>query len=259
MPVLEANGEMLNYVQDGSGPDVVLIHSLGASNHIWRAQIEALKDRYRLTAFDCRGHGGSSANGRFTIENVASDIIAGIEVLGIARCHVIGLSFGGPIILSLINQWPEGVASAVIADSFVKLHEGGEARVAATRDMFAKSSMAEFGRHYAKTRLMPATPAATHDELAEVIGGVSPEVYIQAVEAIALPDYSGLLPGVKVPTLVMMGKNDTQAPLSSSQAIVDGIPGSALEVIADAGHLCNLDKPAEFTAAVAAFLDAQPR
>ena len=259
MPVLEANGEKLNYVQDGSGPDVVLIHSLGASNHIWRAQIEALKDRYRLTAFDCRGHGGSSANGRFTIENVAADIVAGLDALGIARCHTVGLSFGGPIILSLIDQWPEGVASAVIADGFVKLHEGGEARVAATRELFSNSSMAEFGRHYAKTRLMAATSATIHNELAEAIARVSPELYIQAVEAIALPDYSDLLPAVKVPTLVMLGENDTQAPLVSSQAIVDGIPGAALKVIADAGHLCNLDKPAEFNAAVAAFLAAQPR
>ena len=63
MPMLAVNGETIHYEQTGSGPAVVLLHSLGTSGRMWTRQIEALKDRYCVITLDCRGHGQSSANG----------------------------------------------------------------------------------------------------------------------------------------------------------------------------------------------------
>ena len=59
MPHVEANGETLHYTDAGSGPAILLIHSMGADVAMWRDQVAALSDRYRCIAFDCRGHGAA--------------------------------------------------------------------------------------------------------------------------------------------------------------------------------------------------------
>ena len=92
MPFVDANGERLHYVREGSGPAVLMIHSMGVDSAMWRAQFEALADRYTCIAFDCRGHGDSSYNSRFTVAGVAADHKAGLDGLGIETCHVVGLA-----------------------------------------------------------------------------------------------------------------------------------------------------------------------
>ena len=91
MLTLDANGETLNYITEGDGPAVLLIHSMGADVSMWRDQIAALRDRYTCIAFDCRGHGGSTYNARFVVADVAADMKAGLDALGIAACHIVGL------------------------------------------------------------------------------------------------------------------------------------------------------------------------
>ena len=89
MPVLDANGETIHYLKEGSGPVVVLIHSLGLSAQMWREQIAALKDRYTVVAFDTRGHGQSSAKGEVSVAAAAQDLKALLDHLGAPQCHLV--------------------------------------------------------------------------------------------------------------------------------------------------------------------------
>ncbi|MDT3397368.1 hypothetical protein RKE29_12025 [Streptomyces sp. B1866] len=72
------------------------------------------------------------------------------------------------------------------------------------------------------------------------------------------PDYTGMLPRVSVPTLVVVGADDTFTPVGDARLIQERVPGAVLEVISGAAHLPNLERPAEFNAALARFLDALP-
>ena len=256
MPVLSANGETIHYLKEGSGPAVVLIHGLGASVQMWRALIAALKDRYTVIACDARGHGNSSGKGECTVATAAQDLKAVLDHLGIAQCHLVGISTGGPVALTLAAQSPGMIRSLVLADTFAKPVEGIKQRVEATAEAIAYVSMEEFGTQYAAEALLPTTSFDVQDELAGVIAKVNPKIYIQLMRSAVLGDFTALLAAVKAPTLVLIGEGDTIAPRAESDFLVQHIPGATFEVIPAAGHLAVLDNPAAFNGAVGRFIDA---
>lgn len=258
MPMIDANGERLGYIIEGSGPPVLLIHSMGADVSMWRDQIAALSDRYTCIAFDCRGHGGSTYNARFVVAEVAADLKAGLDGLGIGACHVVGLAMGGPIAVSFAAQWPQAVRSIVIADGFVDMREVGGARIPDWAKTIRATPMAEFGENYARMRLAPSASQTARRDLAQAIAKVPPEAYIDVMKAIFEIEFTAELAAVTAPALVIWGEHDDVTPLVHSQQIADGIPGARLETIADAAHIANLDQPEAFNRLLAEFLDQQP-
>jgi len=257
MPVLSANGETIHYLKEGAGPAVALIHSLGSSVHMWCEQIAALKDRYTVIACDARGHGGSSGKGECSVATTAQDLEAVFDHLGLAECHVVGISTGGPVAMTLAAQSPGAVKSLVLADTFAKPVEGSKERVEATAEAIAYVSMEEFGTQYAAETLLPSTSLDVQDELAGVIAKVNPKVYIQLMRSAVLGDFTGLLASVKAPTLVLIGESDMIAPRSESDFLVEKIPNATLAVVPAAGHLGCLDNPTAFNEAIGKFLDTQ--
>ncbi len=247
MPVIQTDGETIYYEDVGEGPPILFIHSLGTNSYLYRAQIEVLKNKYRCIAPDCRGHGNSSYNGLFTVEDAANDHKALLDTLNISSCHIVGLSMGGPILLNLISRWPEIAQSVVIADSFARIRPGGEDRIYATQEAVAYLSMQEFGRQYAGDRLKPTTPIEKLDELALEIAKCQSKAYVDTVRAIFTYDASSDLDNVKVPALILVGDNDDATPIAESEFIKAGIPGSKLVTIPNAGHLSTIDSPEAFT------------
>jgi pimeloyl-ACP methyl ester carboxylesterase len=254
MPVAAVNGETIHFTKDGAGPAVVLIHSLGSSTHMWREQIAALKERFTVLAFDCRGHGQSSAKGEIGVDAFADDLKGLLDHLGIARCHLVGISMGGAVALSFNQRCPGIAASLVLADTAVTPGEGAAERVAATREAIAYISMQEYGNQYAAQRLLPSTSLDIQDELAAAVAKVAPKAYNDAMASTLLGDFTGTLAAVAVPTLVLVGDQDDITPRSAADQIAAGIKAARLEVIPDAGHLSNLDNPQAFNAALLGFL-----
>ena len=93
------NGIEINYeIYGDSGPWVVLSHSLACDLHMWDAQIDLLKDRFRVLAFDTRGHGKSDApSGAYTLEQLVEDARGLMDAVGVEKPHWVGLSMGGMI------------------------------------------------------------------------------------------------------------------------------------------------------------------
>ena len=95
--------------KDGA-PWLTLSHSLACSTRMWDPQIEALKSRYRILAYDTRGHGESMAPaGAYTLEQLADDLHALLRHLAIDSTHFVGLSMGGMIAQALAIARPERV------------------------------------------------------------------------------------------------------------------------------------------------------
>jgi 3-oxoadipate enol-lactonase len=222
---------------------------------MWRDTIGALKDRYTVIACDARGHGNSSSKGECTVATAAQDIKAVLDELGITQCHLVGISTGGPVALTLAAQAPDLARSLVLADTAARPVAGSKERVEATAEAIAYVSMEEFGTQYAAETLLPSTSLDTQDELAGVIAKVSPKVYIQLMRSAVLGDFTALLAAVKAPTLVLIGENDTTAPQPESEFLVQSISDATLKVIPTAGHLACLDNPATFNSTLGTFLD----
>jgi len=256
MPVLSANGETIHYVKEGSGPAVALIHSLGSSAHMWREQIAALKDRYTLVAVDARGHGNSSGKGECSVASLAHDIQSVLGHESISQCHLVAIGTGGPVALTLNAQAPGLARSLVLASTAARPVDGSRQRVEATAEAIAYVSMEEFGTQYAAETLLPSTPLPVQDELAGVIAKMNPKIYIQLMRSALLGDFTALMAAVKVPTLVLVGEHEAMELSAEADVLAQSIPGAALEVLSDAGHLGCLDNPAAFSTALAKFLDA---
>ena len=121
MPKAIVNGVSIHYQQVGRGPDVVLIHGItGSLAYWWVRAVPLLKDEYRVTTFDLRGHGHSEvpATG-YTSADMAADLIGLLDHLEMPRVHLVGHSFGGPIALHTALLRPDRVASTVLVDSDV--------------------------------------------------------------------------------------------------------------------------------------------
>lgn len=255
---LSVNGETFFYVREGDGPAVVFVHFLGGFSYQWRHQIAALKDRHTCIAFDHRGFGFSTFNGRWDVPTGARDLKAQLDALGIKKAHIVGYSMGGPIALVFNAQWPEMVRSLVLIDTFAKNHTHSKARIEESEKCLRYMSMREYARQYVATRLLPSTSKDCIDELVSAICLAKKDAYLDVLRGILLPDFTEYCSKVKVPTLVMCGRQDKTTPVEMTNDLTRLIKG-AVERVIPTGHLGVFDNLEAFNAPLIEFLDAQPR
>jgi pimeloyl-ACP methyl ester carboxylesterase len=242
-------------VAEGTGPVVLLVHSLGANSYMWRPIMDKLKDRYCCIAVDCRGHGKSSYKGTFTVRDVAADLNAVLDQLEIKRAHIVGISMAGPILLEMYADRPGRIASLVIADSFYDNRATSADRLASTEKQMEGKTMLAFGHEYAKSRLQPATPQSAYEELAEAVALLTPKAYMDTLRAISTVGFQGLIAAVSVPTLICFGEKESPPLQEQGKRMHDLIAGSEFAVIPGAGHLASIDQPEAFAKLVGDFID----
>jgi len=119
-------------------------------------------------------------------------------------------------------------------------------------------SMREYARQYIATRLLPSTSQSAVDELLSAICLCKKEAYLDVLRGILLPDFTEHCSKVKVPTLVMCGRQDVTTPVAMTNELTRLISG-AIERIIPTGHLGCFDDPAAFNKPIIEFLDALPR
>lgn len=256
MPTVEVNGETLHYVMRGTGPAVVFVHYLGGFSRQWRRQIEALEDRFTCIAFDQRGYGYSTFNGRWDPETSAADLKAGLDLLGIEEAHFVAYSMAGPVMLTFNAHWGYMLRSLMLIDTFARNDRGTDIRNAESEKCLRYMSMREYARQYAAARLLPDTPQALVDEVVASICLTRKQAYLDTMRTTLGPDFSHLCPLVSAPTLVVCGRLDVTTPVDQSSDLTRLIPG-ARETVIEAAHLGIWENPDAFDRVVIDFLDAQ--
>lgn len=236
------------------GPAIVFVHGVGSTAATWDPQLVALEDAYRSFAVQLRGNGGmgpSPAPETITRAGYVRDVLAILDAAGIERAHFVGCSLGGVVGFEHWATAPRRVASFTFVGSFAAYPDGDAYAESIVASLEAAGDMETFARaRIARLGLPPERETAA---IAEMTSKTVP-CYIAATRATWTGDYRALLPTIDVPTLVVVGERDTVAPLPLAQEIADGIPGSRLEVMADAGHVANADAPAAFNALLREFL-----
>lgn len=119
---LSCNGALISYRTIGSGSDVILVHGMATNHAFWRLSLLlALARDHRVTVFDMRGHGNSSAPPQgYTTKDLAEDVKCLCDQLQIREAHFIGHSMGGAVALHFAILYPRMVKSLTIADSRVR-------------------------------------------------------------------------------------------------------------------------------------------
>lgn len=255
-------GIELAYEDEGAGDSaVLLLHGFLFSRVMWREQIRVLSAGRRVVAPDLRGHGRTSvvAEGGATMEEMARDAAALLDELKIERAVVGGLSMGGYVTLAFYRLFPERVSALLLADTRAEADTEDARRAREEmRRVAMESGMESIADTMTRKLLAPATLSEQPDVVAFVrnmILGTSPAGTAAALRGMAArPDQTSLLPGIKVPTLLVVGSEDTITPRATSEAMARAIPHSRLEVIEGAGHASNIERPADFNRALTDFL-----
>ncbi|MDX1374181.1 MAG: 3-oxoadipate enol-lactonase [Burkholderiales bacterium] len=241
-------------------PWLTLSHSLACSVRMWDEQIAAFKDRYRILAYDTRGHGQTSApKGAYTLEQLADDLKGLLEQLKIAKTHYCGLSMGGMIGQTFALKYPGILQTLVLADTSSRIPpEMGPAW--ADRIKTAETKGMEPLVQPTLERWFTPGYRSAHPETMARIGTLIRETpvagYVGCCHAIPKLDLTARLKEIKVPIQIIVGADDPGTPVAMSKEIHDNAPGSRLDILPSAAHLSNIEQPQAFDRALGEFLPA---
>jgi 3-oxoadipate enol-lactonase len=259
---IDVIGTSLDYILEGpdSGPVVTFSHSLAATKEMWRPQIDALSGRYRVLAFDMRGHGASGQpEPPYTLEMLAGDVVGLLDALGVDRTHFVGLSIGGMIGQVLGSRHKDRLHSLTLCNTASRMPPEmaptWDERVTVAREQGMVVVVEPTIERWFTAPFRERHPEAV-DPIREMIRTTSVAGYAGCCGAIKALDETDRLSQISVPTLVIAGAHDPSTTPAAAQVIVDGIPGARLEIL-DAAHISNIEQEGPFTAALSAFLDQQ--
>lgn len=251
MALIHRDGVGIYYETHGDGPTILLTHGYSATSAMWAPQIAALAARYRLVLWDVRGHGASDSPEDSALYSEAAcveDMAALLDRLGADRAVIGGLSLGGYLSLAFNVAHPDRVRALMLFDTGPG-YRNADARAGWNRMALQRADALEArglgalgdGREVAASRHRSAAG------LARAARGILTQQDARVLES---------LPGVRVPTLVLVGAKD-EAFLAATDYMAAKIPGATKVVIPEAGHAANIDQPRAFNAAVLDFLDRE--
>ena len=248
----------------GGGPTVLMLHGIGGGHLAFAPQVETLASSgYRAVAWDMPGYGHSAPIEPYNFKGLAARCIALIESLKCGDVTLLGHSMGGMVAQEVVARRPELVSKLVLSGtspSFGKPDGDWQRSFIAERTapLDAGLTMAELA-----ARLVPemAGPAALPEGLklaTHCMSLVNPSTYRRALEALVSFDRRANLANIRVPTLLIAGEQDRNAPPAVMKKMAASIPGSTYIELAGVGHLQNLEAPDDFDGLVLNFL-ALPR
>ncbi|MBB3937766.1 3-oxoadipate enol-lactonase [Aureimonas phyllosphaerae] len=249
MAFVTANGIEMHYRVEGrtGAQRLVFLNSLGSDLRIWVEVVEKLRDRFEILLVDKRGHGLSEATpAPYSIPLLADDLTALLDALGWARVSIVGLSIGGLIAQHVAIHAPKRVESLVLMDTAARIGDAPawNERIATVTD----AGVAAIGEAVAARWFSDGFAAAHPARFAAwraMLEGTPREGYAGACAAVRDADYRADAARIAAPVLAIAGDADKATPPDLVKATADLIPGARFALVAGAGHLPCLERPAE--------------
>ena len=241
-------------------PPLVFLHGIGGAARAWRDQLTTFGNRYRAIAWDMPGYGGSAALPDTTIASLSRALKDFLQGCGVTRPCLVGHSIGGMIVQQLLADEPT-IASAVV--------------LAQTSPAFGKPD-GDWQKNFIAARLGPLDRGETIKSMAaslvdELVGdnpnpygmevardcmsSVKESTYRATMMALMGFDLRHALPAIAVPTLVLSGSKDNNAPAPMMAKMASHIPSASYVELEGVGHLAGLEQPQTFNTAIDKFLD----
>jgi pimeloyl-ACP methyl ester carboxylesterase len=255
----------IEYVDEGEGSPLVLLHGLGGNWQHWLANIPGLAQRHRVIALDLPGFGRSGElPAQVTIARLADAVVALLDELGINCATFVGNSMGGMVAIEVAARHPHRVGSAVLVASagipltwrqrLVNLPLG----IALNRALRCRPVRRLALRHPAARRLIVSRVfcdprRVPHAHVAPALEGLGARGFEAAVRAGLRYDARIRAQHVRCRTLILWGGHDRLLPRWMGDELHGLIPQSELVVWDDTGHCPMIEHPARFDELVAAF------
>lgn len=219
MAIVSVRGVRTHLRQLGTGPDVVMLHGLASNLAFWYFTVAPLIARHaRVTVYDLRGHGLSSAPPRgYTTGELAEDLLGLCDAVGAVRPVLVGHSFGGAVALHAASADPSRVEAVVLADAYLPVFEHG------------------------RTWHVPPGAADLRWRELRAHSQVVPEIYHQGLDR-------RLIASVTVPVVAVYGEHSTCR--ASLRGLRRCLPTARTRIVAGAGHMFPLRDPEPLVAEV---------
>lgn len=268
MPDIQVDDIRMHYESAGTGEPLILIHGYPGHCQLWQPQIEALSSHRRVIAYDVRGLGKTDAPdtaSAYSQERSIADLLGLLDALKIPMADICGLSMGGNIALNFCLTHADRVASLTVTGTgagsddgtaFARVSNGwadiaeNQGIEAFARELIANPIFAEYGDRGPEQhkRLWDLFTAHTVHGVAHTARQVLAK----------RPTINALVPGLKglaVPTLIIVGSEDA-ACAAAATVMAENIPTVRLHVIANTGHLSNLEEPETVNQLISDFLSS---
>jgi pimeloyl-ACP methyl ester carboxylesterase len=257
--IILAGNISIGYDDDGHGLPIAFVHGFPHNRSLWAPQLGGLAAPVRAIALDLRGFGDSTVSSPWSMDRFADDIAVALAALGVQSAVIAGLSMGGYVALAFWRRHPELVRALILADT----RAGADDESTRANRLALIALVREKGAGVVADRLITGMIGkTTREKNPDLVEAMHRMMSLSPVEGIAgalramhdRPDSTPTLATINVPTLVVVGEEDALTPVSEAQTLHAGIAGSRLEVIAGAGHVSNLERPAAFNHVVSEFL-----
>ncbi len=235
----------------GNGAPVVLWHSLLCDGGMWTGQLAALAARHRVISIDAPGHGRSSPITRpFSLEDCVDALFDVLDAARASQASLVGLSWGGMVGMRAALRRPDRIRSLALldtnadAESREKLPSYRVMSMVARRFGAVPLLLDRLEPIFFSPRTRIERPSVVRD-FRERLGAMDPASIGHAVDAVIFQrrDIRAQLGRIRCPTLVVCGIDDLATPVARSEDIVQAIPGAALALVPQAGHLSAWERP----------------
>ncbi len=263
MPRASIGDAEIYYEDAGQGPPLLLVPGLSGVGAFWAAQVADFKRDFRVIVHDHRGAGQSTHSRiKYSVEQMAGDVVRLMDALGLERAHVAGHSTGGAIGQVLAQDHPARVASLVLSATWAG-PDPYFRRLFESRKQTLLASGVEAYLRASVLVLAPPRWVSRNDtaiaELHRVSAATAAPVDVIAsrIDAIVAFDRRARLGEIRVPTLVIVAQDDMVTPMFYSDELASGITSARYVVLESGGHFAPQIASERYNRAVGAFLRAQ--
>jgi 3-oxoadipate enol-lactonase len=216
---------------------------------MWEPQVPALSEHFALLRYDHRGHGNSDVPpGPYAIDDLAADLLALLDNLGLERVSFCGLSLGGMVGMRVAASEPGRIERLAICCTAARLEPASQWTDRASQ--VRRSGMASVAEAVSGRWFTPTFRERSPEQVTRAVAMLTAtpaEGYAGCCEAIGSMDLRPVLTQIVAPTLVIAGADDRATPVAYSRAIASAIRKSRLAVVSGAAHLANLEQPERIT------------
>lgn len=256
---VEVGGLEISFERAGTGPAVALAHGfVGDARSTWGSQIDSLTDEFTVIAWDAPGAGGSTDPPEdFGMDAYADCFAAFLRALRIERAHLIGLSFGGALVLAAFHRHRELASSLTLVSGYAGWlgslgREAADQRLARSLEA-SRLTPDEFVAAMAPSMFSPSADIERVASFLDSVRAFRPSGF-RAMALASHADQRHVLAEVDVPTLLLYADHDVRAPVSIGESMHGAVPGSELVVLAGPGHASTVEAPDEVTRELRRFL-----
>lgn len=264
MAKIKVNGIDLYYELHGPEDAPVLVLNNGIIMNAatsWIFQTKALSSVYRVLQYDCRGQGQSDhPEDSYSMTGHADDLAGLLDVLGIAKAHIAGISYGGEVAEAFALKYPEMTLSLILIDTVSEVGpeldvviEGwmDALRVGDPLGFFNATVPWNFSAEFISNN------TAVLEAAKERYGDLDFPAVIRLCEAFLKVDFTIRLPEITAPTCIIVGSKDIIKGVDYARILQAGIPKTEFHILDGAGHASCWERPEEFNSIVLGFLAKQ--